>query len=554
MTKLLVIGLDGATMDLIKPWADEGKLPVLASLLQRGSYGRMKSVLPVLSSAAWTSFMTGMNPGKHGFYDFVKRAPDSYRLRPVHREQMRGQSLWKILSSLDRKVIVLNVPMTYPPEAVNGVLVSGLGTPNYKNFTYPDELTEELLNRGYEVNNPLTFHSGEEQAYIDQTDRITDQVTETSLYLMGREDWDFCMPVYRGPDEMAHFFWRFMDETHPQHPKVVAPALKNAMLNHYQKLDRAIGDLLDASGPDTNLIILSDHGTGPFYKGVLLNEWLRQKGWLVTKGGNGGYRDVFSSLGLTRSNISTVLRGAGLGRLERTIKDVLGDRIEVLPVSNHAEFPNAIDWERTKAYSFGYHGQIYINLKGREPQGRVLPGEEYDQLCQEISQALMELTDPEDGKPIVDRVYHRKEAFHGPAYDEAPDLTVIMRNLSYITRSGYEFGKAGELIIPPQEDQSGSHRMEGILIMAGPSVRQAGYQGNQSCIIDVAPTILHIMGLPVPDNMDGAVLQDWLSEKRAVKTIQSDLDVLNKQPPSEVMTEEQEAELIQRLKDLGYLE
>ena len=167
MTKLLVIGLDGATMDLIEPWAREGKLPVLAGLLQHGSYGRMQSVLPVLSSAAWTSFMTGMNPGKHGFYDFVKRAPDSYRLRPVHREQMRGQSLWKILSLVGRKVIVLNVPMTYPPEAVNGAMISGLGTPNYKTFTYPAELTQELLNRGYSVNNQLAFRSGEEQAYID---------------------------------------------------------------------------------------------------------------------------------------------------------------------------------------------------------------------------------------------------------------------------------------------------------------------------------------------------------------------------------------------------
>lgn len=554
MTKLLVIGLDGATMDLIEPWAAEGKLPVLAGLLERGSYGRMQSVLPVLSSAAWTSFMTGMNPGKHGFYDFVKRAQDSYRLRPVHREQMRGQSLWKILSLVGRKVIVLNVPMTYPPEEVNGVMVSGLGTPAYKSFTYPEELTQELLNRGYEVNSQLAFHSGEEQAYIDETEHVTDQVTETSLYLMKRQEWDFCMAVYRGPDEMAHFFWRFMDSTHPQYLESAAPSLKNAMLNHYQKLDQAIGTLLEASGPDTNLIILSDHGTGAFYKGVLLNEWLRQKGWLVTKDGTGGYRRILASLGLTRSNISATLRGMRLGKLERWIKDILGDRIEVLPVSGQAEFPNAIDWERTKAYSFGYHGQIYINLKGREPQGCVSPGEEYDRLCKEISRDLMELKDPADGKPVVDRVYHRSEAFHGPAYDEAPDLTVIMRGLSYITRSGYEFGKAGEIFIPPQEHQSGSHRMEGILIMAGPGVRKAGYQGNESCIIDVAPTALHLMGLPIPDNMDGTVLKNWLSDDRAIKMAEGDFEALNNPPNSEALTGEQEAELIQRLKDLGYLE
>jgi predicted AlkP superfamily phosphohydrolase/phosphomutase len=325
-------------------------------------------------------------------------------------------------------------------------------------------------------------------------------------------------------------------------------------LNHYQKLDQAIGKLLEASGPDTNLIILSDHGTGAFYKGVLLNEWLRQKGWLVAKNEMGSSHRMFASLGLTRSNISATLRGMGLGRVERVIKDVLGNRIEILPVSSRAEFPNAIDWEHTKAYSFGYHGQIYINLKGREPQGIISPGDEYDQVCREITQELMELIDPVDGKPVVDKVYHRSKAFHGPAYDEAPDLTVIMRGLSYITRSGYEFGKAGEIFIPPLEHQSGSHRMEGILIMAGPGVRSAGYQGNQSCIIDVAPTALHMMGLPIPDNMDGTVLEGWLSDGREVQISQGDFEALNNPPSQEGMTEEQETEFIQRLKDLGYLE
>lgn len=558
MRKLLVIGLDGATLDLIEPWANSGKLPVMAQLMKNGTYGRLQSVLPVLSSAAWSSFMTGMNPGKHGFYDFVKRAPDSYRLRPVSREQMGGRSLWRILSELDKKVIVMNVPMTYPPETVNGLLVTGLGTPSYKNFTYPSELTAELQAKGYKVNSEIAFTPGREKDFIDEVYEITDQLTETLTSFMNRQDWDFAMVVYRDPDEMAHFFWRYMDETHPQHP-TTGPEMqfKDAILEYYQKVDQAIGTLLKEVGEETNVLIMSDHGTGPFYKDVLLNEWLRQKGWLVTKkekDASGLANNVFKTLGITRSNISTTLRSLKMGKVERWLKDVLGNRIEILPASSHANFPDEIDWERTKAYSFGYHGQIYINLKGREPQGIVSAGEEYDQLCQEISQSLMTIVDPQDGKPVVDQVVHRSQAFHGPAFDDAPDMVVIMRALSYITRSGYEFGsQPGEIFSPPHQYQSGSHRMDGVFIMAGPDILPAGYKGRDVVITDLAPTALHMMECPVPDDMDGRALTECLSDQREVQLVQSDTLTLIL-PKENEMTVEQEQELMQRLRDLGYLE
>jgi len=558
MSKFLVIGLDGATLDLIEPWANEGKLPVLANLMHKGAYGRLQSVLPVLSSAAWPSFFTGMNPGKHGLYDFVKRVPQSYRLRPVNRENMRGRSLWRILSDSGRKVIVINVPMTYPPEPINGKLITGLGTPNYKTFTHPPELTRTLLERGYQTSRKVAFGPGAEQAYLQESLAIADQNTQTALWLMNEQEWDFLMVVYREPDDMAHFFWHYMDPTHPLHPQEKENPLKDAILHYYQKVDQAIGQLLEASGPDTNLMIMSDHGTGAFYKGVLLNEWLRQHGWLVIKSDstlNTLPRKTFARLGLTRSNISSTLRRMKMGRFERWIKDILGNRIELLPTTSRAEFPDAIDWQKTKAYSFGYHGQIYINLQGREPSGIVSPGDEYDQLCKEISNALLTLIDPEDGKPVVDQVVHRSQVFHGPAFEDAPDLFVIMRALSYITIMGYEIGsKPGEVLVPPHHYQSGCHRMEGVLAMAGPAVRSAGYIGNQASLPDLAPTILHLMGFPVPEDMDGKVLGDLLLEQKEVKFVQSNADALDLPPVENELTPEQEQELIQQLKNLGYLE
>ena len=554
MTKTLVIGLDGATLDLIEPWAKAGKLPTFARLMSSGAYGRLQSVLPVLSSAAWSSFTTGMNPGKHGLYDFVKRATDSYRLRPVSREQMGGQSLWKILSEMGQKVIVLNVPMTYPPEAVNGMLVSGLGTPDYKTFTYPSDLTDTLLRRNYRVNSEVAYQAGREGEYLAEVEKITAQLTDTALWLMNTHEWDFFMVVYREADEMAHFFLHFMDPTHPMHPTRQDTSLKDAILKYYQRMDGVIGQLLEASGADTDLFIMSDHGTGPFYKDVLLNEWLRQKGWLAVQSGGGKLsRQSLARLGVTRANISFILRRLGLGRVERWIKDVLGNRIEILPTATHAQFPDAIDWQHTKAYSFGYHGQIYVNLRGREPQGIVAPGAEYEQLCREMSDALMTMTDPEDGKPVVDRVIHRSQAFHGPAYESAPDLIVIMRQLSYITRSGYELGKAGEIFTPPHQFQAGSHRMEGVLMMSGPGTRQAGYLGNQACLTDLAPTILHLRGFPVPDSMDGKVLLDWLTAQRAVRSSSTEGKSLPTSSIERGLSPEQEEALTQRLKELGYL-
>jgi predicted AlkP superfamily phosphohydrolase/phosphomutase len=558
MNRVIVIGLDGATLDLVEPWAQQGKLPVLAQLMDQGSYSPLKSVMPVLSSAAWASFMTGMNPGKHGFYDFVRREQKSYRLRPLHRGQMRGISLWKLLSYHARRVGVFNVPMTYPPEAVNGFLISGLGTPDYRAFSYPEGLYRELLESGYRVNKQTHFHPGGEDAFLQEVYKMTDAVTDQSIKLMNEHPWDFFMVVYRDTDEMAHFFWRHMDPDHPAHNPDTDTPYKDAILHYYQKIDTAVGRLVKAAGEDTTVMIMSDHGTGPLYRDVFLNEWLRDSGFLFVKNNQAmqsGYRRSLAKLGLTRENVSTTLRRLGLGKVERWLKDLLGDRIEILPRTPRAEFPQAIDWSKTRAYSFGYHGQIFINLKGREPEGIVEPGEQYGQLCEEISAALGDLKDPLDNLPVVDSVVRREEVFHGEAFEHAPDLMIIMRDLSYITRQGFEFGEqGGQIFSNPHSHQSGSHRMDGLLIMAGTDIRSAGSKMETAHLIDLAPTILHLLECPVPESMDGKVLRNWLSSDRDVE-FATDIS-LNQvtEFSGDAWNAKEEQEMIDRLKKLGYLE
>jgi predicted AlkP superfamily phosphohydrolase/phosphomutase len=555
MHKVLLIGLDGATLDLIEPWAKEGLLPNLASLMVQGTYGRLTSVMPVLSSAAWSSFMTGKNPGKHGIYDFVRRAPDSYRLRVVNHSHNRSDSLWKILSRHDRKVGVINVPMTYPPEEVNGFIITGLGTPNYKAFTYPEDLGEELLKLGYRVNKQVYFRPGIESQYLQELYGVAEKQFQATQWLLSTQPWDFFMVVF-DTDQMAHYFWRHMDSSHPLHnPQTDAP-YHNAIQEYYQRMDAYIGILRQAAGEDTNLMVISDHGAGPLYQDVFLNEWLRQEGYLVIDEDvadlKGRYR-LFGRLGLTRNGLSTFLRKNGMGQVERVIKDMLGNGIEFLPKTQRAEFPQAINWEKTHAYSFGYQGQIYLNVKGREPQGIVEPGESYDQLRQQIIEKLRGLTNPQDGKPVVDHIYKKEDVFQGRDIDFAPDLVLVMRGLSYNTRPGYEFStRPGKIFNDPLTHESGSHRHEGIFFAAGPNINSLGLRSGMR-LIDVAPTILHLLDCPIPADMDGSVLEEFLASSQK-PSLEGEYSQESKNPVSpEELSDLEEQEMIDRLKNLGYL-
>ena len=556
MSKVLVIGLDGAPLELVEPWAAAGKLPCLARLMRAGSYGRLESVQPTLSSAAWGSFMTGTNPGKHGLIDFVRREPRSYRLRTLRRDHLSAPTLWQLLSQQGRQVGVMNVPMTYPPEAVNGFIVTGLGTPDFKPFTFPAELGADLLAQGYRVNKRQVFRPGNEEPYLAEVHQMAEGLKKSALRLMRERPWDLFIVVFFDTDQLAHYFWHHMDVSHPAHTPTGAERYANAILNYYQRLDGYIGELTEAAGPDTSVIILSDHGSGPLYKDVLLNEWLKQNGYLVTTPVSrraGGVRARLKWAGLTRGNVSAMLRRARLGRVEGWIKDALGDRIEVLPRSSRADFPEGIDWTRTRAYSFGYQGQVYINLKGREPQGTVEPGQEYEYLCAELRDKLLALRDPDDGRPVTDRVYLRDDIFSGPCTLYAPDLLLVMRELSYITRAGYEFGAHQEpYITTPHTFETGSHRLHGLCIMSGPGIRSQGTQLAGARLIDIAPTILHLLKCPVSANMDGAVLHGWLAGGDKAELM--DYDNSESAAPGADWTEADESELVARLKGLGYLE
>ena len=558
--KLIVIGLDGAPYQLIQKWTQSGDLPNLARLIQQGNFNVLKSTIPVHSPTAWSSFITGLNPGKHGVFDFVRRDKDDYQLRVVQANEIKGTSLWKLLGQQGVQVGVMNVPMTYPPEPVNGYLISGLGTPDFVPYTSPPELTEELNAAGYRVNKKFFYTPGRDDEWLTDLTTITKQRGKTAVRLLKEKPWDFFMVVFRNTDEIGHFFWRHMDESHPRHDPQAPPHYKTAILDLYRQVDHWVGEIVATAGPDANILVMSDHGMGPLYRDVFINEWLWEKGWLKLKEEPAGKkygRSLFRTIGLTRKNISDTLTRLNLHRLEIIIKKALGDRIQVLPRDERPEFVNAIDWAKTQAYSFGYYGQIFINLKGREPEGIVEPGQEYETLRQEIIRELHQLKDPEDGRPIVDRVYLREELFHGPSLEQAPDLLTIMRDLTYITRKDYEFaGQRGILLRQPSTDESGSHHLDGILIASGPAFEsQSAPLPSPPHIPDVTPTILHLMNCPIPTTMDGRILEDLITaEYMKNNPIHYANDTLAARGDENSQWDaEAEAEVMERLKKLGYL-
>ncbi len=547
---VLVIGLDGGTLDVIRPWAEAGELPTFQRLLTEGTSGPLKSTMPPQSPAAWTSFMTGVNPGKHGTFDFVRRRPGGYDLQPVRNHLPGLGTMFAWASRHGRRVAAVNVPMTYPPEPVNGIMVSGLGAPDEADYTYPPGLSDTLRAKGYRVNLDARYEPGQEDTFIRAVTEMTNTQADVALWLFEREPWDLFTVVFRDLDAIFHSFWSLMDETHPAHDPDRAARYGDAILNYHRLLDARLADFLAAIDGDTGVIVMSDHGSGPYYREVYLNVWLQREGFQTLKkgvgGAAGGVRTLLRRSGLTRENLTTRLGWHNVNR----IKAHLPDRVKALVPRASMEVTDVVDWSRTQAYSFGYIGQIYINLRGREPEGIVEPGAEYERVVSDIIERLAGLEDPDTGERVVDVVYRQRELYHGPYAERGPDLCLVMKDLSYTTHLGMEFAHP-TVFGPPVNHESGTHRLNGMLIAWGPGIRRHK-QVSGAEIIDLAPTILHLLDVPVPADMDGRVLTELLAEEagqlagRVAREWGEAGDVMP-------LTTDEEAELLERLRNLGYL-
>ena len=459
--KVVVFGLDCATPQLVfDKWSKD--LPHLSGLMERGISGPMQSCIPPITIPAWSCMMTSKNPGKLGCYGFRNRSDYSYNgLSFATAKAVKEDTLWDILARYGKKVVLLGIPQTYPPRPVNGVMVSCFLTPDTSSpYTYPPDLKQEIKAQvGEYLLDVDHFRTEDKQRLLDQIYEMTEKRFKLFASFLEHKPWNFAMMVEMGIDRIHHGFWKYMDTSHPKYE--AGNPLENAIKDYYRFVDGKIGEVLSRIDPATAVLVVSDHGAQTMHGGICINEWLMKENYLRIAGKPAG----------------------------------------VIPLHKAT-----IDWQQTKAWGEGgYYSRIFLNVEGREPQG-IIPRKDYDAVRDELKEKLEALGD-EQGNSIGTRVIKPEEVY--PEINGVPpDLIVYFGNLAW--RS---VGSIGLNTIHTFENDTGpddaNHAEKGILILCDPAapVEQPHALRDGLSLFDVAPTILNILGIPVPPDMEGSVIQ-----------------------------------------------
>ncbi|HEX2588620.1 MAG TPA: alkaline phosphatase family protein [Gaiellales bacterium] len=453
--RLMIIGLDCAAPEIL--FDDmKGELPVLNRLMERGVYGPLESCDPPITVPAWTCMMSSKDPGTLGFYGFRNRKDHSYDgLTFATAEKVKEDRVWDILSRAGKHVVVLGVPQTFPPSRVNGEMIGCFLSPSTESrYTFPEELRDEIKQvvGEYMVDVP-NFRTDQKDRILRDINEMTRRRFQLARHLRDSRPWDFFMMVEMGPDRLHHGFWRYYDPKHPNY--VPGTDYERAFRDYYRYLDSEIGSLIETLDDETALMVVSDHGAQSMYGGIQVNEWLIREGYL-------------------------------------TLKD---------PGASGPVKPDMIDWARTRVWGDGgYYSRIFLNVRGREPEGIVEP-EAVEALRDELIAKLEALGD-ENGDPIGTRVF-RPEGLYHAVNGVPPDLICYFGNLTW--RS---IGSVGDGRVHVRENDTGpddaNHAKFGIYIFDGPGMPQSPPHGAR--LFDIAPTVLAALGQPVPEDMQGRSL------------------------------------------------
>ncbi|MEW6381269.1 MAG: alkaline phosphatase family protein [bacterium] len=434
--KVLVIGLDGVPYTFLTSPRNAGKFPRMQALFQQGAFHRMRSVIPTISSVAWSSFMTGKNPAKHNIYGFIDRKPNPFEPFIPTAINMQAPTLWQILSQAKKRVTVINVPVTYPPKPVNGILIGCFLATRLDKAAYPASIVPKLKELDYRIDVDAWLARKDRKKFLEELHVALERRVATARYFLEQEEWDFFQVHIMETDRINHFFWDDWEKEDPQ--------FGPEFTRYYQKIDRYVGEIHDRfvePNPDVEFILLSDHGFCSIRQEVYVNQWLKEKGWL------------------------------------RFTSDKAASLKEMHP--------------DTTAYSL-IPGRIFLNVRGREFCGRIEPGEEYERVRRQLAEAIMDMKDPASGEAILSKVVTREEIYHGPYLAQAADLVAIPRD-------GYDLkGNIDQASLIGRSELTGMHTYDdAFFYLKGKSINELGFD-----IHALAPTILKLMGVPIPQDMD----------------------------------------------------
>lgn len=526
--RLIVLGWDSATWDVADELLDAGKLPVLGSLIERGFRAPLRSTWPPMTDSAWTCAFTGRNAGAHGIFGSWYRAPGRYECRYFSSRDRRAPALWELTEGL--RHVVWNVPMSFPPTEVEGAMVASYGAPPGARFCNPAELQERLGDR-WPLEDLLDRAPHSSLArFLDDLLRGLKAQAQALPWIVRETSADCLVAVWPHIDRAQHFFWRRRNSDHE---------LSDAVERVYVAMDEATGAVVEAF-PDSDVMVVSDHGAGPLKGDVNLGAWLAAGGH-ATYGPapRGRLVDLAWKMppGVRRWG-RRLAPGLAREAFSKTLTGQLG----------------SFDWAATDAF-LGFHSDLWLNLQGRELSGTVAPADA-PELLAELKEGLLGLHDPRTGEPVFAAAHERAEIFSGDCAEMAPDLMLDSWSAGYRVAPARE--RSDEFVIPPaplagvHEAWSADHRPLGIFVAAGPRI--AGGRSEELDLYDVCPTALALLGQPVPADLDG---------RAATETIDSawlgahPLVVAGASAPRASGGEysaDEAAAVAAHLKDLGYIE
>ena len=520
---IILIGLDSADPDLILKWSSEGHLPAISSLIKRGCWGKLNSTADISSGSLWPTFFTGTSPAKHGcYFGHMQLKSGTYRIYKRDADQIKRKPFWLWLSQAGKTVAICDIPQTYPIEGLNGFQITGWGveSPHWKLSSWPPELIGDVISRI--GTHPLWrwYQTKRENIseYEDLYEKLILGIARKGLitsYLLERGPWDFFLMMYSEPHWAGHLLWHLLDVKHSAHNHETAMGLKDVIRNIYASIDSNVSKLIEAF-PDATFLIFSPAGIENNYSGIhLLPEVLKRLG-IMGKNSKDGHRFRRISVALEKISLLMPHKRWGpytLKKLEGFIpaeviavaKRIVPEKLWANMARRFLTLGNEWRWSRAFCVPNDFSGAIRINLKGREPNGIVEQGEEYDKLCDELIKELNSLVNPATGRKAVSEVLRVDKLFQGENLWDLPDLLVVWKRDAPI--KALFLPRIGTVTGDIPDKRMGAHKAEGILIAAGRQINSSKtFEGGH--IMDIAPTILDLMGCPIPQDMDGKVLTD----------------------------------------------
>ncbi len=524
MSRVLLIGWDGADWRILDPMIEQGALPNLKALVDRGTRAVLRSTIPTHSWAAWPSFLTGVDPADHGVYDILETVPGTHKQYPVTYKSIKERTFVEDLSAAGKTGVYADVPLLFPAPAIKGDIAAGGVLPKGRPYTHPEDLPETLEKAGvpWEINGmSWTTYRNKPDAYLEEALRITGKRIKATEWMMDNTDWDFLMSVWVSVDRTQHCLSNYVGPDHPDYPKLSKTPRYQKVVDVYRQLDDSIGAMVEHTNDDDIVIFMSDHGFQSCSRAVNMDQLLRKLGYLEFSASNMLYGPM---------------QWGPMRTVARKVYDVLG-------LHGKVSLKQAVNWQKTKAYtSIRSTGEgVSINLTGREPDGIVDPGD-FEKVRNELMDKLASFVDPDTGKKPVKAIFRREEVFKGKYADTAPDILMEPAEQYSLTHAKSAVEKADWL--------AGDHRPEGVIAVSGPRVQSFA---EPPMLIDLAPTILAALDAPASIKHTGRVLNEVVGAEATTRASEAVGTARTEDAGPTVSTDEAE-EMEEHLRGLGYLE